>query len=92
MDENWLLYIPDKLVRKSISITEVIEIVKEESEILERLHGTIPEVITGCKPGRVSQYEKILAIVQGMASCDLSIARLIYDKLRDSKEVHRIPI
>ena len=64
----------------------------KESEILERLYGTIPEVITGRKPGRVSPHEKILAVVQGMASCDLAIARLVYDKLRDSKEVQRISI
>jgi ornithine cyclodeaminase/alanine dehydrogenase-like protein (mu-crystallin family) len=64
----------------------------KESEILERLHATIPEVIAGRKPGRASHDEKILAVVQGMASCDLAIARLLYDKLRSSKEVKRIAI
>jgi len=61
-----------------------------ESEILERLHGTVSEVITGRKPGRENAHEKILVIVQGMASCDLALARFIYDKLRDSEEVQRL--
>lgn len=64
----------------------------KEAEILERLHGTIPEVITGRKPGRESKNEKILAVIQGMASCDLAIARLLYEKLRDSEQVQRIAI
>ncbi len=62
----------------------------KESEILERLHGTVSEVITGRKPGRENAHEKILVIVQGMASCDLALARFIYDKLRDSEEVQRL--
>jgi len=62
----------------------------KESAILERLHGTVSEVITGRKPGRENAHEKILVIVQGMASCDLALARFIYDKLRDSEEVQRL--
>ena len=59
-------------------------------EISERLDGTISDVITGRKPGRESRNEKVLVIVQGMASCDLALARLIYDKLRESEDVQRI--
>jgi alanine dehydrogenase len=64
----------------------------KESEIVRRLYATVPEVITGRKPGRQSPAERILAIVQGMASCDLAIARLVYDRVRDSGEVQRIAL
>lgn len=61
-----------------------------ESEIVERLHGTIAEVMTGNKRGRESDREKVLAIVQGMASCDLALAGYVYQKLKNSEGVQRI--
>ena len=57
---------------------------------MDRLHVSGSEVIAGGKPGRENAHEKILVIVQGMASCDLALARFIYDKLRDSEEVQRL--
>lgn len=62
----------------------------KESEILQRLHGTIGEVLTGRQLGRENQIEKVLAVVQGMASCDLALARFVYEKLKHSELVQRI--
>lgn len=62
----------------------------KEAEILERLNGTIGEVITDRKHGRENEGEKILAIVQGMAACDLAFARFVYEKLKDSELVQKI--
>jgi len=63
-----------------------------EAEIAGKVHGTLPEVITRRKRGRENTDEKILAVVQGMASCDLAIACLVYEKLKESEEVQRIAI
>jgi len=45
-----------------------------ESEILERIDADIGQIVAGHKPGRTNQTERILAVVQGMAICDLVIA------------------
>jgi ornithine cyclodeaminase len=64
----------------------------QESEIVGRLYGTVPEIMAGRKPGRQSPAEKILAVVQGMAACDLALAHLVYQRVRDSAEVQRITL
>lgn len=64
----------------------------KESEIVCRLYGTVPEIVAGRKPGRQSATEKILAIVQGMAACDLALAHFVYERVRDSGEVQRITL
>jgi ornithine cyclodeaminase/alanine dehydrogenase-like protein (mu-crystallin family) len=48
--------------------------------------------MAGRKPGRQSPAEKILAVVQGMAACDLALAHLVYQRVRDSAEVQRITL
>lgn len=62
------------------------------TEVEKRLYGSIGEIIAGVKAGRQKKDEKILTIIQGMASCDLAIAKLVYDRLKDSHEIQRINI
>jgi ornithine cyclodeaminase len=40
----------------------------------DRMNANIGEIVAGTKPGRTAPYERILAIVQGMAVCDLALA------------------
>lgn len=46
----------------------------------ERIDADLGEVMCGAKPGRRSPSERILAIVQGMAVCDLATAVFLLDK------------
>ncbi len=63
-----------------------------EEKIKKSLTGSIPEVIAGRKTGRVNREERILVVVQGMATCDLALARLVYDRLRTSPDIPSIHI
>ena len=49
-------------------------------EIRTRLWAEIGDVIAGNKHGRTSEKENILAIIQGMASCDIALAKHVLDK------------
>ncbi len=64
----------------------------KESEIRRKVYGTICEIVAGNKVGRETDREKILVIPQGMASSDLAIARLVYDRFKGSDEVQKIII
>jgi len=63
-----------------------------ESEIRKRVYGTICEIVAGNKAGRENDHEKIMVIPQGMSSIDLAIARLVYDRFKDSDKVQKIII
>ncbi|MGQ0664449.1 MAG: hypothetical protein ACT4P2_12910 [Pseudomonadota bacterium] len=43
-------------------------------DILARIDATIGEVAAGAKPGRQDERERVLAVIQGMAICDLALA------------------
>lgn len=45
-----------------------------------RIDADIGEVVCGSKPGRTSASERILAVIQGMAVCDLATAVFLLDK------------
>jgi alanine dehydrogenase len=49
-----------------------------------RVHANIGEIVAGTKPGRSVPGERILAIVQGMAICDLALA---HEALRQAAEL-----
>ena len=47
----------------------------ERSDLEARVDGHIGEVVAGTLPGRQGEHERILAIIQGIAICDLALAR-----------------
>lgn len=53
------------------------------NEIESRLDGHIGEVVAGLKPGRQTPSEKILGVMQGLAVCDLALAKLAIDKANE---------
>jgi ornithine cyclodeaminase/alanine dehydrogenase-like protein (mu-crystallin family) len=61
-------------------------------DVEKKVYADIGSISNGAKPGRVNDSERIVAVIQGIAVCDLSLARYVYDKLKDSPEVQRIEI
>jgi alanine dehydrogenase len=53
---------------------------KKEEEVRERVWADIGEVVARKKTGRETRDEKILGIMQGMASCDIALAKYVFDK------------
>ncbi|HSG95641.1 MAG TPA: hypothetical protein VLA28_08970, partial [Afifellaceae bacterium] len=51
-----------------------------EEAILARIDADIGEVATGAKLGRHNDDERILAVIQGMAVCDLAMAKMVLDR------------
>lgn len=49
-------------------------------EIISRVDADIGQIMIGAKPGRASDSESVLAVIQGMASCDLVVAKFLVDK------------
>ena len=47
------------------------------------VYATIGEIVTGKKPGRDSDDERIIAIPIGMAICDIAVAHLVYHSALD---------
>ena len=45
-----------------------------------RIDGDIGEVAIGALPGRTGPDERILAIIQGMAVCDVAMAKMVLDR------------
>lgn len=45
-----------------------------------RIDADIGEVAIGAKPGRSDPAERILAVVQGMAVCDIAMAKMVLDR------------
>lgn len=45
-----------------------------------RIDADIGEVVLGTRPGRTSESQRILAVIQGMAVCDLAIAAFLLEK------------
>jgi ornithine cyclodeaminase len=48
--------------------------------LLARIDADIGEVAIGAKPGRNNDHERILAVIQGMAVCDLAMAKMVHDR------------
>lgn len=46
----------------------------------KRLDADIGEVVAGLKPGRQRPDERILAVIQGLAACDVAMAKLALDR------------
>ncbi|MEV6930408.1 hypothetical protein AB0M46_38810 [Dactylosporangium sp. NPDC051485] len=50
-------------------------------ELRARLTGSLSAVVNGEVPGRTSPDERILAVVQGVAACDVALACLVIQRL-----------
>lgn len=48
----------------------------------KRIDADLGEVVFGSKPGRTSDTQRIFAVIQGMAVCDLATAAFLLDKAR----------
>jgi ornithine cyclodeaminase len=48
--------------------------------LLARIDADIGEVAIGARPGRRDDKELILAVIQGMAVCDLAMAKMVLDR------------
>ncbi|MDB5562097.1 MAG: ornithine cyclodeaminase [Hyphomicrobiales bacterium] len=48
----------------------------------DQLHGTIDEIVTGQKPGRESDDERILIHTTGLVSQDVALAHFIYEQAK----------
>ncbi|MEX2644190.1 MAG: hypothetical protein WD270_12095 [Acetobacterales bacterium] len=53
-------------------------------DVEARIDADIGEVVIGAKPGRTSPDETILGIIQGMAVCDVAMAKMCIDKGADA--------
>jgi alanine dehydrogenase len=53
---------------------------REEAEIRAQVWAEIGEVVAGKKAGRETEGENILAVIQGMASCDIGLANYVLEK------------
>ncbi|MFC5000615.1 hypothetical protein ACFPIJ_22605 [Dactylosporangium cerinum] len=51
------------------------------AELRARLTGTLSAVVNGEVPGRTTPDERILAVVQGVAACDVALACLVVQRL-----------
>lgn len=51
-----------------------------EEALLARIDADIGEVAIAAKPGRRDKSERILAVIQGMAVCDLAMAKMVLDR------------
>ena len=61
-----------------------------EADIDGKTYATIGEIVAGRKAGREGAGERIVAVIQGMASCDLALAKLVYDKARTDPSLQRL--
>ena len=48
--------------------------------LIERIDADIGEIAVQSKPGRQADDEKIIAVVQGMAVCDIAMAKMVLDR------------
>ena len=53
---------------------------KSEEEIRSRIWSEIGDIVARKKPGREKGTENILAVIQGMASCDIGLSKYVFDK------------
>ena len=50
------------------------------ADLERRLSADIGEIATGARPGRTSPAETVVAVIQGMACCDLALAAFALDR------------
>ncbi|MDB5370934.1 MAG: hypothetical protein JWP20_2492 [Roseomonas sp.] len=60
--------------------------------VVARLDADIGEVAAGLKPGRRAAGENVVAIIQGMAVCDLALATLAWRHARASGAGQSLPL
>ena len=54
--------------------------------------ATVAEVVSGKHPGRTSEAQRVLIITQGMASQDVALANLVYQRALAQKIGMTLPI
>ncbi|MBI4182363.1 MAG: ornithine cyclodeaminase family protein [Proteobacteria bacterium] len=54
------------------------------ADLRARLDADIGEIVAGLKPGRRTDSERVLAIIQGLAVCDLAMAKLAVDRANEA--------
>lgn len=52
----------------------------ERDALLNRIDADIGELAIGAKQGRLKDSDRIIAIIQGMAICDLAMAKMVRDR------------
>ena len=53
---------------------------KSEEEIRARVWSEIGAIVARKKAGREKETENILAVIQGMASCDIGLSKYVFDR------------
>jgi ornithine cyclodeaminase len=53
---------------------------RTKDEIRKKVWAEIGEIAAGKKQGRANEAEKILAVIQGMASSDIALSKYVFDK------------
>lgn len=56
----------------------------EREELIARVDADIGEAVIGVQPFRASAHERILAVIQGMAICDLALSKLCLDRAEEA--------
>lgn len=62
------------------------------NDMIEMISADIGQLVNGDKPGRASPDQTILAVIQGMASCDLIVAKHLYDRACEKGIGHEFPV
>jgi ornithine cyclodeaminase/alanine dehydrogenase-like protein (mu-crystallin family) len=57
----------------------------------ERLHAELPDLVTGRRPGRESDRERIVARIEGLASQDVLIAHWVAEQARERRLGRAVP-
>ena len=60
-------------------------------EGLPTLHAELHEIVSGARPGRESDDERIMAMNTGMAIEDMTMAKLAYERARERGLGTRLP-
>lgn len=51
-----------------------------QDALLQRLDANMGEIVIGAKPGRTAPAQRIMAVIQGMAICDLVVAQSLLER------------
>ncbi len=65
--------------------SDVRQLVSRGALSRERLHAELPDLVTGRRPGRESERERIVARIEGLASQDVLIAHWVAERARERR-------
>ncbi len=52
----------------------------DDAELAKHLRASIGEVLAGLRPGRRTNQERLLAVIQGLTACDVALAKTVLDR------------